>query len=132
MPATAISEEPKPSTQSVPSGLATRDGVPFRRVTQPFSAAKRDATPGLSDILAAPESGFDSWDPANVSPLVAYLSTPECRFSGETFYIKGGVIKRVQSWEMAERIEKSGKWTVEELDEALGSMSAPPVDADMN
>ena len=44
-------------------------------------------------------------DPANASPLVAYLSTADCPFTGETFFIKGGVIKRVQSWEMAERIE---------------------------
>ena len=29
------------------------------------------ATPGLEEIMAPKESGFDVWDPANISPLVA-------------------------------------------------------------
>jgi len=91
------------------------------------------ATPGLEEIMTAPESGFDNWDPANVAPLAAYLSVPDCPFSGETFYIKGGVIKRVKSWEMADRIEKSGSWTVEELRAAMEPMASyPPVVADMD
>ena len=81
------------------------------------------ATPGLEDIMTPPAAGFDNWDPANVAPLVAFLSTPNCPFSGETFYIKGGVIKRVKSWEMADRIEKAGTWTVDELVEAMQPMS---------
>lgn len=91
------------------------------------------ATPGLEDIMMPPAAGFDNWDPANVAPLVAYLSTPDCPFSGETFYIKGGVIKRVKSWEMADRIEKSGAWTVEELQEAMQPMASHrPAVADMD
>ncbi len=91
------------------------------------------ATPGLEEIMAPPEAGFDSWDPANVAPLAAYLSTPECPFSGETFYIKGGVVKRVKSWEMADRIEKSGTWTVDELAEALAPLAEhPPAVADID
>ena len=91
------------------------------------------ATPGLADIMEAPQGSFDNWDPANVSPLVAYLSTPDCPFTGETFYIKGGVIKRVQSWEMADRLEKVGKWTVEELVDELAPLAdRPPTVVDMN
>ena len=91
------------------------------------------ATPGLEDIMTPPAAGFDNWDPANVAPFVAYLSTPGCPFSGETFYIKGGVVKRVKSWEMADRIEKTGTWTVEELREAMQTMaSQPPAVADMD
>jgi NAD(P)-dependent dehydrogenase (short-subunit alcohol dehydrogenase family) len=91
------------------------------------------ATPGLEDIMAAPDAGFDNWDPANVSPLVAYLSTEGCPFTGETFYVKGGVVKRVKSWEMADRIEKSGAWTVEELADTMAPMAQrPPVVADMD
>src|SRR5437660_128506 len=34
-----------------------------------------EATPGLGDVVRAPEDGrFDAWDPANISPLVAYLA----------------------------------------------------------
>ncbi|NND75755.1 MAG: SDR family NAD(P)-dependent oxidoreductase [Ilumatobacter sp.] len=91
------------------------------------------ATPGLEAIMAAPMTGFDPWDPANVSPLVAYLSVADCPFTGEMFYIKGGVIKRVQSWEMAERIEKSGTWTVDELRASLAPVAdrqSPDIDVD--
>jgi len=77
------------------------------------------ATPGLSDIMAARENGFDEWDPANVSPLVAYLSSADCRFTGETFYVQGGVVQRVRSWEMAESVRNDKTWEVGELAAAL-------------
>ena len=37
------------------------------------------ATPGLGEIIAAKEGAFDEWDPANVSPLVAYLEQRSVR-----------------------------------------------------
>ena len=77
------------------------------------------ATPGLDEIMAVKEGTFDDWDPANVSPLVAYLSTADCPFNGETFFVQGGVVKRVRSWEMGETIERSEMWTVDALGEAL-------------
>jgi NAD(P)-dependent dehydrogenase (short-subunit alcohol dehydrogenase family) len=83
------------------------------------------ATPGLEDIMAAKDGAFDEWDPANVSPLVAYLATAECPFTGETFFVQGGVVKRVQSWTMAETVERADRWTIAELADAL----APIADA---
>ena len=81
------------------------------------------ATPGLEDIMTVPDGSFDEWDPANVSPLVAYLSTAECPFTGETFFVQGGVVKRVQSWTMAETVEQSEMWTVEALGKALSALA---------
>jgi NAD(P)-dependent dehydrogenase (short-subunit alcohol dehydrogenase family) len=81
------------------------------------------ATPGLEDIMTSTEGSFDVWDPANVSPLVAYLSTAGCPFTGETFFVQGGVVKRVQSWTMAETVERTERWTVDELGEALSSLA---------
>ena len=77
------------------------------------------ATPGLEDIMSASDNGFDEWDPANIPPLAAYLSTTDCPFSGETFFVQGGVVKRVSSWAMAESVERTEKWTVESLGAAL-------------
>jgi NAD(P)-dependent dehydrogenase (short-subunit alcohol dehydrogenase family) len=82
------------------------------------------ATPGLEDIMAPKEGAFDEWDPANVSPLVAYLATAGCEFNGETFFVQGGVVKRVRSWEMAETIEQQARWTVAGLAEALSPVAA--------
>ena len=81
------------------------------------------ATPGLGDIIAAKDDGFDEWDPANISPLVAYLSSEACAFTGETFFVQGGVVKRVESWAMAQTFERPGRWTVEELVEELAPLA---------
>ena len=77
------------------------------------------ATPGLEDVMAAKDGAFDLWDPANVSPLVAYLSSEACAFSGETFFVQGGQVTRVQSWTNAEEIKQNDRWTVAGLTEAM-------------
>ncbi len=81
------------------------------------------ATPGLDSIMAPKQEGFDEWDPANISPLVAYLSTADCAFTGETFFVQGGVVKRVESWAMAETVEQNEMWTVSDLAAALAPMA---------
>ena len=74
------------------------------------------STPGLDDDMATPDDGgFDTMDPANVSPLVAYLSTADCTITGETFVVFGGVVQRVQTWTLAEAIDQDDRWTVAEL-----------------
>ncbi|MEY3681143.1 MAG: SDR family oxidoreductase [Ilumatobacteraceae bacterium] len=77
------------------------------------------ATPGLEDVMAAKDGAFDLWDPANVSPLVAYLSSEACAFSGETFFVQGGQVTRVQSWTNAEEIKQNDRWTVADLTVAM-------------
>jgi NAD(P)-dependent dehydrogenase (short-subunit alcohol dehydrogenase family) len=77
------------------------------------------ATPGLAEILAPKEGQFDQWDPANISPLVAYLASQACVFNGETFFVQGGEVRRVQSWTKGEAVEKNDRWSVAELAEAL-------------
>lgn len=69
--------------------------------------------------MAPKEGSFDMWDPANVSPLVAYLSSADCAFTGETFFVQGGQVTRVQSWTMAEEISQDDRWTVAGLTEAM-------------
>jgi NAD(P)-dependent dehydrogenase (short-subunit alcohol dehydrogenase family) len=84
------------------------------------------ATPGLHDVIAAPQSSdrFDVWDPANVSPLFAYLASEACQFDGETFFVQGGAVKRVKSWELGESIERNGRWTVADLAVAMDGLAA--------
>ena len=50
------------------------------------------ATPGLEDIMKPKDGAFDPWDPANISPLVAYLASEACVFTGETFLVQGGQV----------------------------------------
>ncbi len=81
------------------------------------------ATPGLEDVMAAKDGAFDMWDPANVSPLVAYLSSEACAFSGETFFVQGGQVTRVQSWTNAEEIKQNDRWTVADLTVAMTQLA---------
>lgn len=75
-------------------------------------------TPWLSDVMKEPENSetFDRYNPANVSPMVAYLASTECTFNGETFYVAGDVVARLQSYSVAEKIKSDGgRWTVDRL-----------------
>ena len=81
------------------------------------------ATPGLEDVMAAKDGKFDEWDPANVSPLVAYLASESCEFSGETFYVQGGQVTRVATWAMAEEIKQDDRWTVSALATAISALA---------
>ena len=83
------------------------------------------ATPGLGEMLASPAdaASFDLWDPANVSPLVCYLSSEACAFNGETFFVQGGKVTRVKSWEFGDGVEQNDRWSVADLTEALAKLA---------
>ncbi len=85
------------------------------------------ATPGLGDMIQAPaDSGaFDVWDPANISPLVAYLATADCAFNGVTFFVQGGTVRIVKSWEFGDGVEQNERWSVGALAEALAPLAPP-------
>lgn len=80
------------------------------------------SSPGLPEIMEAPSDGFDQWDPGNTSPLVAYLAGALCPFNGETFYVQGGTVRRLEPWTLVgDSIERAVKWDLDDLD---GAMSA--------
>lgn len=83
------------------------------------------ASPGLPEIMEAPAEGFDIWDPANASPLVAYLSGVSCQFNGETFYVQGGTIRRLEPWTLVgDTIERSTRWELSDLKTAMETFTA--------
>ena len=79
------------------------------------------ATPGLSEAVKAPTDAakFDVWEAANVSPMVAYLATEDCPFTGETFLVQGDYVQRCAPWSLAEKISNDQeRWTVAQLQAA--------------
>jgi NAD(P)-dependent dehydrogenase (short-subunit alcohol dehydrogenase family) len=83
------------------------------------------ASPGLPEIMEAPAEGFDVWAPGNVSPIVAYLSGASCPFSGETFYVQGGSVRRLEPWSLAgESVEHATRWPLDELETAMARFVA--------
>ncbi len=85
------------------------------------------ATPGLGDMIQAPAEGgaFDVWDPANISPLVAYLAAADCAFNGATFFVQGGTVRIVKSWDFGDGVEQNERWSVSALAEALAPLAPP-------
>jgi NAD(P)-dependent dehydrogenase (short-subunit alcohol dehydrogenase family) len=95
----------------------SRYGVRVNAIAPAARTRMTEQTPGLSDIVQAPKDAaqFDSWDPANVSPLVAYLSTEKCPATGKVYFVQGGQIRLFQPWTMTDTLEKDDRWTVAEL-----------------
>ena len=120
------------------SGIATfsqiaakelgRYGVKSNCIAPAARTRLTESTPGLGEIVKAPDDAgtFDVWDPANISPLVAYLATADCPFTGETFFVQGGSVKRVQSWAFGPGVDLDDRWTVADLAEAMKAVAAQP------
>ncbi|CAB4598221.1 MAG: SDR family oxidoreductase [Actinomycetes bacterium] len=83
------------------------------------------ATPGLEDIMTPKGDSFDQWDPANISPLVAYLASEACVFTGETFLVQGGNVTMIESWSRGQGVDRDARWTVAELTDALAPLARP-------
>ncbi|MFR9804129.1 SDR family NAD(P)-dependent oxidoreductase [Pseudonocardia sp. RS010] len=81
----------------------------------------------FGDSLAAKDGQFDRWDPANVSPFVAYLSSPVCDLTGEVFIVGGSRVTRVKPWEKDKSwiLQTEGRWTVEGLAKAAADAGTP-------
>jgi len=95
-----------------------RYGVRVNSIAPAARTRMTEATPGLGEVVKAPEdaSKFDIWDPANVSPMVAYLATENLPFTGRVFFVQGGKVQNMTPWQMAETIDNNDRWTVAELE----------------
>ncbi len=95
-----------------------RYGVRVNAIAPAARTRLTEQTPGFGDLIKAPEdaSKFDVWDPANISPLVAYLGTENCPATGKVFMSQGGKIGLFKGWTMTETIDKNDRWSVSELE----------------
>ncbi|PZG41054.1 short-chain dehydrogenase [Spongiactinospora gelatinilytica] len=74
-----------------------------------------------------PAAGFDAADPANVSPLVAWLARADCPADGQVFHCSGEEILVVDMPRVSARLSGRGRWTMDELDERLAPrLRVPP------
>jgi len=95
-----------------------RYGIRSNAIAPAARTRMTEATPGLGDVVKAPDDPerFDVWDPANVSPLVAYLAMEHCTVNGQVFFIRGGTVQLFRPWALGETIERNSRWTVDELE----------------
>ncbi len=79
------------------------------------------STPGLGERIKEPEDGsFDKWDPAHVSPLVAWLCTEDCPATAQVYWVGGNEIARYLEWARTDIATTDGRWELDELDEVVG------------
>lgn len=100
----------------VAAGELSRYGVKVNCLAPIARTRMTLQTPGLEEVVAPPEdpSEFDLYDPANISPLVAYLSTVDNPFTGGVFHVGGNEVGLYGGWSLAsdDIIATDGRWTV--------------------
>lgn len=76
-----------------------------------------------AQLFARPAEGFDVFSPANVAPMVGYLTSPAAaQISGEVFVVWGSRVTIVQRPRLDVFYDNpgAGRWSVEGLHAALG------------
>lgn len=99
------------------------------------AARTRIALEGLPDgeRLAPPAdaSAFDRLDPANVSPLIAWLAAADCPADGQIFQVLGDQIWLLSMPKPEVRLSRPGRrWTIDDLDRELPGRLLQPVSAE--
>jgi NAD(P)-dependent dehydrogenase (short-subunit alcohol dehydrogenase family) len=98
-----------------------RYGVRANAITPVARTRMTEETPGVADLVKRPEdpAAFDVYNPANVSPLIAWLISAECPATGKVFYVKGGEVRQFLPWHYGKQIDGGDRWSVAGLAEAV-------------
>ena len=75
------------------------------------------------DIMMPEMDGFDRHSPEHVAPLVVYLASSLCRFTGRVFAIEGPDVAIYRSFSVEQDWSTQGAWTSEALAEAFASIN---------
>jgi NAD(P)-dependent dehydrogenase (short-subunit alcohol dehydrogenase family) len=94
------------------------------------SARTRMTEGPFADAMAVPESGFDAMDPANVSPVVAWLASVEAGdVTGRVIEVEGGRVCVEEGWRHGPTTDLGRRWAAAEVGAELRSLlttAAPP------
>lgn len=90
-------------------------------------AARTRMTEGVfTDMMAEVAEGtFDAMDPANVSPLVAWLaSSDSAGVTGRMFEVEGGKVGVADGWQHGPTADKGARWDPAELGDVVRRLIA--------
>ena len=89
-------------------------------------SARTSMTEGVfAESMAKPDTGFDAMDPANISPLVAWLGSDEAEgVTGKVFEIAGGELSVTDGWQHGTPAVKDARWEADELGPVIAELIA--------
>jgi NAD(P)-dependent dehydrogenase (short-subunit alcohol dehydrogenase family) len=89
-----------------------RYGVRVNAIAPAARTRLTEATPGLDEMIRPPDDAerFDEWDPANVSPVAAWLASTGCEATGRLFYVFGGMVQPMTGWTRNPGVTRSERW----------------------
>jgi NAD(P)-dependent dehydrogenase (short-subunit alcohol dehydrogenase family) len=96
------------------------------------SARTRMTETVFADTMRRPDDpdAFDAMAPENVSPLVAWLASPEsARVTGQMFEVEGGKVSIAEGWHHGPVIDNGARWDPADLGAAVDQLltkSRPP------
>jgi NAD(P)-dependent dehydrogenase (short-subunit alcohol dehydrogenase family) len=101
-----------------------RYGVRANAVVPVARTRMTEEVAGIADVVRAPTdpAAFDTYHPANVSPVVAWLVSDSCPATGRVLYVRGREVRVMEGWHHGRTVEHDGRWTVPELSAALGDL----------
>lgn len=95
-------------------------GVRVNAIAPMARTRMTEAVDMLADVLRKPEHGFDRIAAEHVSPMVTYLASSRCRFTGRVFGTEGDDIYLFDGFSAARHFNNAARqWTVETLETAL-------------
>ena len=89
------------------------------------AARTRMTEAAFAATMARPDSGFDAMDPANVSPVVAWLASEDSAdVTGRVLEVEGGKICVEEGWRHGPTVDIGRRWESDEVGSALRDLIA--------
>ncbi len=100
-----------------PLGVRVNAIAPMARTRMTLAVTAHD------DVMKPVEQGFDRVAPEHVAPLVVYLASARCRFTGRVFGIEGDDLFLFDGWSAEQHFNNGARpWSQEDLERALADV----------
>ena len=74
----------------------------------------------FAEMMKKADEGFDAMNPANISPLIAWLaSTESAHVTGRVFEVSGGEISIADGWREGSKVDRGERWDAAEIGDAM-------------
>jgi NAD(P)-dependent dehydrogenase (short-subunit alcohol dehydrogenase family) len=116
----------------IAAGELARYGVTVNAISPTARTRMTEHARGPEAYRPDKADDFDFYDPDNMAPLVAWLSSPEAaHVTGRVFTVRGGQISVAEGWHAGPSANRHGRWDPAELGPVVNDLvdrAAPNAD----